>query len=113
MKKYPLKPAALAFLFVLSLGAAAAPLPDYYPQQFNRIGVIDRVDVGEGQIVIQDTLLLLSPGTAVHSPSRQFALPRELRKGMKIGYDLRKKDGKTTVTEIWILPDSHRLSGDE
>lgn len=113
MKKHPLKPAALAFLLVLSLGAAAAPLPDYYPRQFERIGVIDRIDVGEGEIVIHDSLLLLSPGTAVHSPSRQFVLPRELRKGMKIGYELRKNGGKRFVTEIWILPDTHRLSGDE
>lgn len=113
MKKHPLKPTALAFLFMLSLGAAAAPLPDYYPRQFDRIGIIDRIDVGEGQIVIQDNLLLLSPGTAVHSPSRQFVLPRELRKDMKIGYELRKNGDKRVVTEIWILPDSHRLSGDE
>ena len=92
---------------------AADNLPKYYPDHFDRGGVIDRVDVGAGQIVINDMLYTLSSDTAVHTPATRFATPGDLRPGMTIGVRIaRNLPGMRPVAEIWVLSDGKDAGND-
>ena len=110
MKQNTLKFSTLFFLLVLPFSLWAATSAEAYPTTFSDAGNIDRVDVAAGEIVIDDTLLLLPAKATVHRPSSSFSSSRDLRKGMKVGFSSNKINGKNTITEIWILPGNWGLS---
>lgn len=58
---------------------AAAGLPDYYPLQMPNTGRIDRI--GDGQIVINDSLFRMADRLVIHSPEAEFASRAELEGG--------------------------------
>lgn len=105
MKQNRLTFSTLFFLLMLPFNLwAAAPPTNAYPTTFNDTGTIDRVDAEKGEIVIDDSLMLLPATTTVHRPSSRFSSNRDLRKGMKIGFSQDKVNGKKSITEIWVLP---------
>jgi len=82
-------------------------LPAYYPAHFTRTGIIDRVDLGQQVIVINDTLMHFSSQTRVHSLNTQFSLLNSLRKGMKVGLAF-ANNNRGLIDEIWVLPKNYR-----
>lgn len=99
---------ALALTLCLMAAAATAwgdVLPGYYPDEFPRTGHVDRVDIRDGDIVINDTLFILSGNTPVHTLHTRFGTISDLRQGMTVGFAFSAGPaGKRQVTEMWILP---------
>jgi len=93
-------------LILVPLSVSAVTLPDYYPEKFQKAGTIDRVDIRRGDIVINDSLKQLSMNARVHSLTTEFSSVQRLRAGMKIGYATTSINGKSQITEIWILSDN-------
>ncbi len=92
---------ALCCLLLVTMPTWADKLPDYYPDSFDRWGIVDLLDVNSKHIVINDTRMQLSPQTKVHSLNTRFSTVSTLRRGMKVGMDLA---GNKVINEIWILP---------
>ncbi len=96
-------------ILLCSLGIVStvwgAELPAYYPKVLPPMsGIIDRIDIKRGELVVNDIHWMLSMNTKVHSLNTEFSSLRTLRSGMKVSIDTRSMNGKAQVTEIWILP---------
>lgn len=99
------------FLLMTATTLAAAGLPDYYPLQMPNTGQVDRI--GDGQIVINDSLFRLADRLVVHTQETEFASRAELEAGGRIGYRSQSTgSGYPLVTEIWVLPEG-RHDGEE
>ena len=85
----------------------AGKLPGYYPENFQGTGVIDRIDFGSGEIVVNDSLLALSETATVNSLSKEGDSLGRLGKGVRIGYRYDNIDGLKVITTIWLLPGNH------
>lgn len=101
--------AALLLLLSLALPATAATLPEYYPESFDRSGVINRVDVDNRVIVIDDSKVQLSLNLKVYTPTTRFATIRSLKPGMRIGFGTTgsRAAHNSAVPELWVLPDDY------
>lgn len=99
------KLALLLCALVLAGPAAAAALPDYYPAQFDRTGVIDNVDLDNGAIAVDDVTVRIARDLRVYTPHTRFATARSLQPGMKIGFGTTGSRALgNAVSEIWVLP---------
>lgn len=94
-------------LMLVSLSVPATTLPEYYPETFQTRGVIDRINIKSGEIVVNDNLARLSNNAKVHNLNTEFSTVQTLRKGMKIGFVMNSINGKRFVTEIWVLPNNY------
>ena len=103
MKQKTLTLSTLFFLLMLPFSPWAAAT-GAYPTTFSETGNIDRVDAAAGEIVIDDTLISLPSTAKVHRPAKKFSYSRDLKEGMKVGFSSNKVNGKTVITEIWVLP---------
>jgi len=92
---------ALCTLLLFAMPSWADNMPDYYPDSFDRWGIIDMVDVSTMHIVINDARMQLSPQIKVHSLNTRFSTINTLRRGMKVGMGLADRK---IIDEIWILP---------
>ena len=89
----------LFFFATLSYGQdAAQKFPDYYPENFNAIGTIDRI--AEDEIVIGDTLYGLSSNTTYHTPTMKDASKSQFPVGSRVGL---KTNPKREVTSLWLI----------
>ena len=96
---------ALLITIALSGNAFAQRIPDYYPDRFQRTGIVD--DVQTGTIIVNDIPYSLSPDLVVHSLfERETFITRVLR-GNLIGYRFGQSH---QIVEIWILPDDYDQS---
>ncbi len=102
----------LLFLLMLPFTLWAAST-GAYPTTFSHTGHIDRIDAATGEIVINDTLILLPTSTTVHRPARKFSSSRDLKKGMKVGFSSHTINGKKAIQEIWVFPSHWGLSEQE
>jgi len=88
-----------AFLFLLGQPAAGSP-----PSQ----GKVDALDIEAGTIVIDDRLMTISPGLAIHGrKTGQGDLLRRIKVGDSIGYHARFTGAtdhrRWILEEIWLL----------
>lgn len=105
MKTSILKYVLLACATASCLPALAANLPDYYPTAFDRWGVIDRVDLDNHILVVNDRSVHISRDLRVYTANTRFALARSLQPGMKIGFGTTgTRTAGGAVTEVWVLP---------
>ena len=99
----------VVLLLVLLLGQPgfAQQFPSYYPQGgFQRVGMLDDVQIKRGVIVVNDIPYTVANSTVVHSTS-SFSVPMSnLRVGSQIGYKL--SGSGRVITEIWLLPRNYK-----
>jgi hypothetical protein len=91
-------------LLVTAASVQAQSLPHYYPNSFDRQGII--TSTGSSEIFVSAQRYQLDANVRVHSLATEFASRRLLRGGAEIGFTTaRGKKGVTKITEIWLLPD--------
>ena len=96
----------------LGIGIKTSEMPEYYPASFQRTGKIYSVGTGNIDITGSSESFSLSANILVHSMSTEFLSKRDLKRGQEVGYSFVKgMDGKSVVTEIWILPSGTLLAG--
>ncbi|MCC6208051.1 MAG: hypothetical protein IT488_07850 [Gammaproteobacteria bacterium] len=97
--------------------AFAAGLPDYYPEKFDRWGVIDQLDLENRVIVVNDVGIKIAHDLRIYTTNTRFAAPQSLKPGMRIGFGTTgSRSLAGPVTEVWVLPPNYtptRDSGSE
>ena len=96
----------LAALFLGQPGLAQQ-FPSYYPADgFQRVGILDGVQLQRQVVVVNDIPYTLANSTIVHSTSSYSVPLSELSVGMQIGYKM-SSSGRL-ITEIWLLPRNYQ-----
>ena len=89
----------------MSSHALAQKFPSYYPEKgFNETGIIDRVNLRMGKIIIDDSTYRISPKAVVRSLSSREDSMARLRAGANVGF---KMTGGV-ITEFWLLPANYK-----
>jgi hypothetical protein len=105
MKMYIHKMMLLICAMGLSLPALSAKLPDYYPAAFDRVGVIDQIDLDNRVIVVNDKNIRVALDLKVYTVNTRFASSQSLQPGMVIGFGTSGSRAISgAVSEIWVLP---------
>jgi len=106
--------ASIGLLWLLFTSLAyASGLPSGYPDEFQRYGTIERIDIVKRAAVIGDNYYRLSKQIAIHSPSLYNVGIHGLRKGRKCGFSVSVVgSGIPLITELWILPVNYELPRD-
>ena len=91
------------FLAAPWVDAATAFPTDYYKDPYYGVGVIDRVDLKGGKLVVSDVLYTLAKTAKVYSINMAETNRVRLFQGTKIGFQLATPGGREIVT-IWLLP---------
>ncbi len=96
----------LAAVAMMISSMAMAAFPNYYPKDgFQRVGMLDAVQLERQVVVINDVPYSLSNNVIIHS-LRSYSVPASrLRIGSQVGYKMAA--GGRLVTEIWLLPDDY------
>jgi hypothetical protein len=89
----------------------ASTLPEYYPDHFDRTGVIQRLRMQGNRLLINATRYKLDPNVHVYTLHTRFGTMHSLRKNMAVGFTLRPaRVDEQVISEIWELPpDSVKL----
>jgi hypothetical protein len=104
MKKLTYMLAAMIFLATTSV---AADFPSYYPKNgFQRVGVLDDVQLDRQIVVINDIPYSLANNLTVHSMSSYSVPATRLSRGVQVGYKM-ASNGRL-ITEIWLLPNNYK-----
>lgn len=97
----------LAAIVVLTSAAVAADFPSYYPKSgFQRVGVLDDVQLDRQVIIIRDIPYSLSSNVVVHSMNAYSVPATRLRAGTNIGY--KTASNGRLIMEIWLLPNDYK-----
>ena len=89
----------------MSTQAMAQKFPSYYPEKgFNETGVIDHVNLGRGEIIINDSVYRVSPQAVIRSLSSKKDSMTRLRVGTNVGF----KMSGGVIREFWLLPANYR-----
>lgn len=101
----------LAMILCIVMSASfAARLPSHYPDEFDYVGVIKKLDLRNNAIEIDGQRYILSSNLTVHSLTGNFGSNTSLRTGMRIGYGfLSIESNNRQIGEIWILPSYYEL----
>jgi hypothetical protein len=82
--------------------------------EFRIIGVVDRIDMRSGEIVVGDMLYQLSPNVLVRNHKNRLVKPEKLRQGKKIAANSHSGasygSSNQYIHEIRLLPDNFDLS---
>lgn len=102
------KTSAILLMYLLtSIGpAGVSATPDY---EYKIMGVVDRINVEFGEIVIDDMLYRLSPNVLVRNEKNKIAKPKRLRQGSKVGANSYGSASTQYIHEIRLLPDNFDL----
>ena len=85
-------------------------LPEYYPDSFQKTGIIREVNQNDS-LVISGLKYHLTPDTAIHSTSNRYSSRWVLRTGAEVGFSFNSDAAnRRTITEIWILPQGRVVS---
>jgi hypothetical protein len=111
----------LVVLAVWATGSAILPKDVHAaatstPQTLSGGGRIDAVDIGEGRIIIDDGVLLLSPTTRVIDATGRPSNIQALRRGAMVNYSAtrdRNVAARPKITEIAILPSGQKPRRDD
>jgi len=102
MKKYLLF-IITALSFMLINTSQAESLPAYYPDAFQVLGVLERIDNEHSILIINDRKLNISSHLKVSTPRNRSTTIRALRTGMLVGAN----PSGAHADQIWVLP--HRF----
>lgn len=91
------------FLFSSS---ALAELPNWYPQNYDWVGVID--EVNKNTIFIDDSKFQISPTLKYLTEKTNNAAIRDLKKGLLVGINVLTINNRNLVDRIWLIPESQR-----
>ena len=111
-------------LVVLAVWATGStiPLKDVHaaatstPQALSGGGRIDAIDAGDGRIIIDDSVFLLSPTTRVIDATGRPSNVQALRRGAMVNYSAtldRNTAARPKITEIAILPSGQKPRRDD
>lgn len=104
MKRFTTLIAAMALLISVVANAA---FPAYYPKEgFQRVGILDDVQLQRQMIVVNDVPYSLADSVIVHSPTSYSVPASQLQRGTKIGYKM--ASGGRLIMEIWLLPRDYK-----
>jgi len=81
-----------------SILSEGSPLPSHYPQRFDGIGRIDRIDRDE--IVIDDTLHGLSGDVRYATPESRHGSSAAFKPGRYVGY---MENPRRQITSLWLI----------
>lgn len=73
-------------------------LPKYYPDGFDGWGRIDRIE--SNKLVIDDTVLKLSPSVTYRTPTDKYATSGYFSPGDLVGFLL---DSKGEIISLWLI----------
>jgi hypothetical protein len=88
----------------MSTHAMAQKFPSYYPAEFPETGIIDDLNLGMGEIIINDSVYRVSPQAVVRSLSSSEDSMTRLRLGANVGF----KMSGGAITEFWLLPANYK-----
>lgn len=103
------KSIAILLMYLLT-GIGAAGISAAADYEYKIMGVVDRVDVQSGQIIIGDMLYQLSPNLRIRNEKNRIVKPNKLRQGSKIAANSYSSDSGQKIHEIRLLPDNFDLS---
>lgn len=86
------------------------------PQTLSGGGQIDAVDLKDGRVIIDDSVLLLSPATRVIDATGRPGNIQALRRGAMVNYSAtwdRNAAARPMITEITILPSGQKPRRDD
>lgn len=121
MNKTQLQTIAWLLLCVVATASLGAPpersglrsttgLPDYYPTNYQKTGIIRDVLVGD-TLIISGLKYQLSPNINIHSTSNQFSSRWVLKTGEEVGFSFTTDAANNrTISEIWVLPKGRVVS---
>ncbi len=102
-------------LLILSMQLFAAGLPgmpNYYPDQFDYVGHVQRLDLANRQIVIDDLLVNVPEDTPIYSQQSQTELLSQLYPGIRVGFSASYNSrGTLFMKAAWIIPRTLRVPG--
>ena len=75
-------------------------MPKHYPNGFDGMGRIDSISVDLGEIVIDETMLKLSPSVEYHTPTEKNVSSSLFDPGTLVGYMI---DSKRQIKSIWLI----------
>jgi hypothetical protein len=79
-------------------------LPDYYPTNYQKTGIIRDVRVDD-TLVISGLKYRLTADTKIHTTRNQFSTRWALKTGEEAGFSFTTDAaGQRTISEIWLLP---------
>jgi hypothetical protein len=108
----------IGLLSVASLAAApersslrsSSGLPEYYPTNFQKTGIIRDV-AQDDTLVISGLKYRLTPDTKIHTTRNEFSSRWSLKKGEEVGFTFTTDaSNHRTVSEIWLLPKGRVVS---
>lgn len=99
---YSIRVISMLLLLAVAATLATATAQDRDGPRFDRIGVIQRVDLQREAIVVSDSYLRLGPDARIYGPDGER--PRALWEGMKVGIRLKRAGSRNTISELWLLP---------
>ncbi len=73
-------------------------IPEHYPNEFDEIGHVDRIELDEA--VINDCLFKLSPGIKYHTPSIENASSAWFKEGKFVGYIT---NSRHEIVSLWLI----------
>ena len=106
----------LAYLLLIALlpGLGVAGMDASISHQYKILGVVDRVNLKSGEIVINDMFYRLGPSVIVRDKKNRIAKPGKLRQGSKIGANsyggASYGASNQYIHEIRLLPDNFDLN---
>mgnify|MGYP006959943508 CR=1 FL=1 len=108
-RKVKLIRTSLAMILCIVMSASfSARLPSHYPENFQYMDTLNRLDLNKATTVINGASFTLSSNLVVHTAGKQFAKLKELKTGQPVGVSYVKSgDNNRMVTEIWILPSGY------
>jgi len=100
----------LLLLLAIALPAMAVRLPNYYPSEFNMVGIVNSVDKANSVIVVNGKAFPVSRNSLIHSLREQYTTLDAIQAGAKIAFRLEKiGENQYMLIEIWLLPDDYQL----
>lgn len=94
----------------LVLPVARAESGGALPSDIANFGIIDDIRVKNMEIVIDDSLLKLSPSTKIKTFTGAAAPISLARKGGKVAFSVnRPARGYPTIIELWLLPANYKF----
>jgi hypothetical protein len=85
-------------------------LPQYYPANYQKTGIIREVP-GDDMLIISGLKYQLTPDTKIHTTSNQFSSRWALKTGEEVGFSFTTDAAnRRTIAEIWLLPKGRVVS---
>ena len=83
-----------------------AELPSWYPDKYDWVGVIDKVN--KNTIYIDDGRFHISPTLKYATETNKDASISRLQKGLLVGFNILTINNRHIVDRIWLIPKSQR-----